>query len=81
MLDGAWARALAAPMRASCARDEACAADGWSTLVAAVDAVAGDWRAAFDEVLALPDAAFANDAAGGNGQSRSNALMWAATRP
>ena len=81
VLDGAWARALAAPMRESCERDAACAADGWSTLVAAVDAVAGDWRAAFDEIRALPDGAFANDAAGGNGQSRSNALMWAATRP
>ena len=91
-----WAAAIAEPFAAACDADPVCAHDGWATLVHAVRAAAapedadggaddgggggGGWCASFDAIAELPDDAFSNDAAGGNGNSRANALLWAATR-
>ena len=55
-----------------------CVNQGWSTLTWGASAVLGGCEIAKTHVLMLPDSVYATD--GGNGQSKSNALWWIATR-
>jgi len=68
-----------AAFSASCEADPAeCVAQGWSTLSWGAAATLGGCRLAWNQVAALPDAVYATD--GGDGQSKTNALWWIATR-
>jgi len=75
-----WVRdGVLAAFANSCERDVAeCVDQGWSTLSWGAAAVLGGCRVAWDQVASLPGSVYATD--GGNGQSRTNALWWVATR-
>ena len=74
-----WAASLLPAFTASCeASPGTCVAQGWSTLSWGAAAVLGGCRVAWDHVSRLPDSTYTTD--GGNGQSRTNALWWIATR-
>ena len=75
----AWIQEMLPLFNASCALSAACEDDGWSVLVLASQATAGDWRGAWRGAARLDDSVF--DAAGGNGHSRTNTLWYIATRP
>ena len=63
----------------SCDEDyDTCALQGWSTLSWGAAAVLGGCTLAKEKILDLPSSVYGTD--GGNGQSRSNALWWVATR-
>jgi len=74
-----WVRQMLPAFAVSCAASGGvCEDQGWSALSWGAAAVAGDCAGAWQHVSALPDSVFATD--GGNGNSRTNALWWVATR-
>lgn len=75
-----WIRdGVLAAYATSCESDPtACVGQGWSTLSWGAAAVLGGCRVAWDHVASLPSSVYETD--GGNGQSRTNALWWIATR-
>jgi len=77
--DVEWIREMLPVFNETCSSDIACQTEGWSVLVLASQATAGDWRGAWKGVNALSENSF--EGAGGNGHSRSNTLWWIATRP
>lgn len=74
-----WVAQMLPAFEKSCDQDHAdCVLQGWSTLQWGAAAVLGACLTARDHVLALPNSVYDTD--GGNGQSKSNALWWIATR-
>lgn len=74
-----WIAQMLPAFARSCDNDPTdCKLQGWSTLQWGAAAVLGGCLTAREHVLDLPDSVYATD--GGNGQSKSNALWWIATR-
>ena len=73
----------------SCAESPMCAAQGWDSLVIGawgiIDGNSSVTSTGVDDVWgrarAVPNFAFSNALAGGNGNSRTNLYYWLATRP
>ena len=74
-----WILGMLTTFSNSCEADyEECVMQGWSTLSWGAAAVLGGCNVAWDHVSHLPASVYDTD--GGNGQSKTNALWWIATR-
>ena len=78
LLEPAWLEEELPVYAAAC--DETCVTQGWSVPLHLATAVR-DPAAAVEALRKLPADVFASANAGGNGNSRTAAYYWAATRP
>mmetsp|Transcript_42661 Transcript_42661/g.68726 ORF Transcript_42661/g.68726 Transcript_42661/m.68726 type:complete len:822 (+) Transcript_42661:72-2537(+) len=78
LLNASWTRVAAETFESTCSGT--CNTDGWITFLCMLKAVNNKeegWKCAEN----LPSTVYSGQAAGGNGNSRSNTLYWIATRP
>ena len=75
----AWAKKLYPDFSAQCASSDLCKKSGWSILPLSLLAIVGHPKEAVKGLLQIHDSAFLDP--GGNGQSLSNSIWFAATRP
>jgi endoglucanase Acf2 len=72
-----WVNEMLPYFESSCSSTGACETDGWSVVLYAHMATAGQWEDAWKGVQSLADAVF--ESSGGNGHSRTNTLLYIAT--
>lgn len=77
--DVAWAKEVYRPYSESCEGDSGCMDSGWSVMLVALLATAGQPQHAMEKALEMPDKVF--DDAAGDGHSLSNTLWYISTRP
>lgn len=79
MLPSEWVKEEYPKFSSGCSANGACASDGWQTFVVLEQSII-DKESAWQNAKLLPDSAFSNDVAGGNGNSRTNTLHFIASR-